>query len=140
MAALALIGADDTPRPQSGDEQLQGTWYITQVNRLRANAGRESLDFHDTRFTLTFDRGMVSSIGDGKILWQGTYRLNAAVNPHAIDILRQSTAFKQGIYRQDGETLTLCLDTPQHPRPTRFKLAKDATAELMVFKRLKPAS
>ena len=75
-----LLMAADAPNPQGGEDRLQGTWYIVSVNRPGDKGGRESLDFKDNRFTLNFDRGTVTSIGEGKLLWQGTYRLDPGVN------------------------------------------------------------
>jgi uncharacterized protein (TIGR03067 family) len=135
-----LLLAADAPDPKGGEDRLQGTWYIVSVNRPGTKGGRESLDFKDNRFTLNFDRGTVTSIGEGKLLWQGTYGLDTRVNPAAIDIARRSGPFKQGVYQQSGDTLTLCLDSPANPRPTRLNAARDSHAEVMIFKRLKPGS
>ncbi len=135
-----LMMAADAPNPKGGEDRLQGTWYIVSVNRPNDKGGRESLDFKDNRFTLNFDRGTVTSIGEGKLLWQGTYRLDPGVNPGAIDITRRSGPFKQGIYQQNGDNLTLCLDAPANPRPTKLTAPKDSQAEVMIFKRLKPGS
>ena len=110
------------------------------MNRPSTKGGRETLDFKDNRFTLNFDQGKVTSIGEGKLLWQGTYRFDPSLNPGAIDITRCSGPFKQGIYQQNGDTLTLCLDVPANPRPTKLSASKDSQAEVMTFKRLKPGS
>jgi uncharacterized protein (TIGR03067 family) len=135
-----LLAAADAPNPQAGEDRLQGTWYIVSVNRPSSKGGRESLDFKDNRFTLNFDQGTVTSIGEGKLLWQGTYRLDRGANPGTIDITRRSGPFKHGTYQQNGDSLTLCLDIPARPRPTTVAAAKDSQAEVMIFKRLKPGS
>jgi uncharacterized protein (TIGR03067 family) len=135
-----LLVAADAPAPQGGEDRLQGTWYIVSVNRPGTKGGRESLDFKDNRFTLNFDRGTVTSIGEGRLLWQGAYRLDRDANPGTIDITRRSGPFKYGIYQQNGDNLTLCLDAPANPRPTKLTVSKDSQAEVMIFKRLKPGS
>jgi uncharacterized protein (TIGR03067 family) len=132
--------AADAPNPNGAEDPLQGTWYIVSVNRPSTKGGRESLDFKDDRFTLNFDRGTVTSIGEGKLLWQGMYRLDPGVNPATIEITRRTGPFKQGIYQQNGDSLTLCLDVPTNPRPTKLTVSKDSPAEVMVFKRMKPRS
>ena len=110
-----LLLAADAPSPKGDDDRLQGTWYIVTVNRPGTKGARETLDFKDNRFTLNFDHGTITSIGEGKLLWQGTYRLDPGVNQGAIDITRRSGPFKRGIYEQNGDMLTLCLDTTRQP-------------------------
>jgi uncharacterized protein (TIGR03067 family) len=139
LAAGCLIAAE-APGPKAAEDRLHGTWYIVSLNRPSHKGGRELLEFHDTHFTLTFDRGTVTSIGEGKTLWQGVYRLDAGGAPGVIHISRRFGAFKQGIYESDGDSLKLCLDYPANPRPTSFSVAQDSRAEMMVFKRLKPGS
>ena len=140
VLSAALLVAADTPKPQGTADPLQGKWYIVHLDRPGEKKGREAFDFRDTEFTLTFDRGTVTSMHQGKVLWQGAYRLDPGVNPNAIEITRRSGPFKQGIYQQTGDTLKLCLDYPASPRPTRFSAGKDSRAEVMVFRRMKPGS
>jgi uncharacterized protein (TIGR03067 family) len=138
MAGLLL--AADLPSPTGAEDRLQGTWYIVYLDRPGDKGGRQSFEFHDTKFTLTFDKGTVTSVGEGKTLWQGVYHLDAGGTPGAIHITRRAGAFRQGIYERNGESLKLCLDYPANPRPASFTASKDSRAEVMFFKRLKPAS
>jgi uncharacterized protein (TIGR03067 family) len=140
LLAAGLLAAAGTHNPKAVDEQLQGTWSIVHLNTLGDKGGRKSFDFDDNKFTLTFDKGKVVSVAEGKVLWQGTYELDPGGTPGAINIARRSEAFKQGIYEQKGDSLKLCLDGPANPRPTKFHVAKDSRADVMVFSRVKPAS
>jgi uncharacterized protein (TIGR03067 family) len=136
LAAAGLL----TLKAAAVDEPLQGTWYIVYLNRPGDKGGRESFDFEDAKFTLTFEKGKVISIAEGKVLWQGTYELNAGGTPGAINITRRSGLFKQGIYEQKGDSLKLCLDYPANPRPTKFSVPKDSRADVMFFRRVRPGS
>jgi uncharacterized protein (TIGR03067 family) len=136
--AAALLAAADTPHSKAVDDQLQGTWSIVHLNTPGDKGVRKSFDFDDGKFTLTFDKGTVTSTGEGKVLWQGTYQLDPGGTPGAINITRRNAPFKQGIYEQSGDTLKLCLDYPANLRPTRFNVARDSRADVMFFKRVKP--
>ena len=140
VVAAGLLTAADAPKPAASGDRLQGTWYIVHVNRPGYKGARESLDFDDRKFSLTFDHGIVTSTGDGKTLWQGTYQLDAGGVPGTIDIMRRTGPFKQGIYQQNDDSLTLCLDYPDNPRPKNFNTPNDSRVEVMVFTRLKPGS
>jgi uncharacterized protein (TIGR03067 family) len=140
VLAAGYLAAADRSNARAVDDPLQGTWYIVHLNQPASKGGRESFDFADAKFTLTFDKGKVISIGEGKVLWQGTYELDPGKKPGAITITRRSETFKQGSYEQKHDSLKLCLDYPVNPRPTTFNVARDSRADVMVFKRLKPAS
>jgi uncharacterized protein (TIGR03067 family) len=136
LAAVGLL----TLKAAAVDDSLQGTWYIVHLNQPAGKGGRESFDFDDATFSLTFEKGNITSVAEGKVLWQGTYELDPGGTPGAINITRRSGLFKQGIYEHKGDSLKLCLDYPANPRPTRFGVAKDSRAEVMFFRRVRPGS
>jgi uncharacterized protein (TIGR03067 family) len=136
LAAAGLLSL----KAAAVDEPLQGTWYIVHLNQPASKGGRESFDFEDTRFTLTFEKGKVISVAEAKVLWQGTYELDAGGTHGAINITRRSEPFKQGIYELKGDSLKLCLDSPANPRPTKFGVARDSGAQVMFFRRVRPGS
>jgi uncharacterized protein (TIGR03067 family) len=140
ITAACLLVAADSPAPKVSVDPLHGTWYIVAVNAPGVLGGREEREFRDTRFTLIFDGSTVTSLGDGKILWQGAYVLDKGGAAQTIDITRHQRPFKQGIYEQKGDTLKLCLDLPANPRPAKFAVSKGSRAEMMTFKRLKSGS
>ena len=134
-AACLLVGADS---PQGNDERLQGTWYIVYANQPGEKGGRESHDFDDSKFTLTFDHGKVSATGDGKALWQGTYRVDTSRTPATIEISRRTSLFKRGVFEVKNDLLKLCLDFPANPWPDRFSVDRNSKAEVTFYKRAKP--
>ena len=140
LLALALLAADAAKDDAVKKElaKLQGTWKITagesegtSMPEAFLEGGRWSLKDN----TYSFELGDQSE--------QGKFKLDPSKMPATIDL--EITAGNDkgktqvGIYKLEGDTLTVCFAHPgDKERPTKFA-TKEGTDQLMfVFKRDKP--
>jgi RNA polymerase sigma factor (sigma-70 family) len=116
-------------------QALQGDWILQSIeeNGMKVELGDNQqgiLTFKDTTwsFAPTNEQGEVVA-------------LDPTTNPKLIDIKstpKGREAFvKEGIYKLDGDTLTICLGKDKN-RPTNFDPPKEAGTKLMTHKRAKP--
>jgi uncharacterized protein (TIGR03067 family) len=89
------------------------------------------------RLTLTADRYKTER-GE-QVLFDSTYRLDAKQDPPHIDMIGTEGDLKGkaalGIWKLDGEQLTMCYVMPGSPRPTKFESQPQSGAFLVVWKR-----
>ena len=124
---------------QEAQKNLQGTWAATKAER----DGKAADDVVGNRLSFTGNRFRIQS-RDGKPLYSGTVRVDPGAKPAAIDFehtegAQQGTAWK-GIYRLDGDTLTVCDNAPNldKARPAAFEAKSGSGYVLITFKRAKP--
>jgi len=135
LAASARGEAADTTKSAGG---LQGTW--TAVSAERNGAPADDLKGH----RLTFAGGRFTIRSKGKILYQGTYRIDASKNPATIDFTHTSGEAKgkiwQGIYLLEGDGLKICdnADDLAKGRPAVFATEPGSGRVLVSFKRASP--
>lgn len=130
--ALTLARADDA---EKGDlARLQGEWKTM----IGPNKDRPvTFSIKEKAITVKF------TTGDGETLnLKGELKLNESASPRSIDF----TKFKNngedmedslGVYKIEGDTLTLCVGAPGDPRPTEFKGGGDEPPHLWTFTRPK---
>ena len=136
-----VFGAQDaalSEKEQKELAKLQGTWAVVSVERdgkpLKPDEIKNAkLVINGANYTLT--------LGEETI--QGTYKLQPAKNPKAIDANRTKGPDQgktvQGIYQLDGDTLKMCYHAPgKDSRPTAFATKADSGHALYVFKKAKP--
>jgi uncharacterized protein (TIGR03067 family) len=132
------------PPPDSDRPLLQGTWIAMngenrgvpfQPDELK----RLKVRFRGDRFHLTMVNGLEA---------EGPCKLDGASNPKAIDFQFTEpvkgvdpalTGTVRGIYRIDGDRLTLCVAELNEPRPDRFESAKGSKVWVVVMRRAEPA-
>jgi RNA polymerase sigma factor (sigma-70 family) len=112
-------------------DRLQGTWVAVSAEK----GGKAAPDEFLTSLKITFagDKITVRGGGDAK---EGTFKLDPAKKPKEIDLMHEGKT-AQGIYRLDGDKLTLCLDDADKGRPTEFKSKAGTGLVLMVLRREK---
>jgi uncharacterized protein (TIGR03067 family) len=78
----------------------------------------------------------------GKTLDKGTYKIDPAAKPPAIDIIGVEGPTKGktllAIYEQMGDSLRVCYDLEGKKRPTEFKTEKNTPQFLVNYRRAKP--
>jgi hypothetical protein len=89
-----------------------------------------------------FRRGPLMRFCDGEFRTDGggwaAYTLQPAQRPRAITLRTRQGVLLAGIFKVDGNKLTLCLShKPGGPRPTCFKAEKGEPFELFVLRRAK---
>jgi uncharacterized protein (TIGR03067 family) len=139
MCAL-LLGTGLVPafaqQAEEAREKLQGTWAATQAER----DGKPAEDVVGHRLSFTGNRFQIRS-GDGKTLYEGTFRVDPKTKPAAIDFEHTEGDLKgkswKGIYALDGDTLTTCDNGPNldKGRPAAFEAKAGSGYVFITFKR-----
>jgi uncharacterized protein (TIGR03067 family) len=142
-ACWLVLGAGLAPafgQPAGGTQKgLQGTWSATKAQR----DGKAAADVVGHRLSFTGDRFQVRS-KDGKVLYEGTFRVHPDRKPAAIDFEHTKGALKgkawKGIYALDGDTLLECDNAPDlaKGRPAAFAAKPGSGHVFITFKRVKP--
>jgi uncharacterized protein (TIGR03067 family) len=142
MAVGLALGADVPNEDEAAKalQQLQGIWTLecVEVNGMKIdaqtmkNAGQEiTLIVMDDKFTLKLKRGDV----------EGTLKLDSTKKPRAYDAKGTDPEGNShetiGVYKIEGNTLTVCYVAAGKVRPTEFKAGAGSEAVIQVFKRSK---
>jgi uncharacterized protein (TIGR03067 family) len=141
VVALAAPG----PRDKPPEPSVVGEWV---AERTTFAGGDRPLPKEPVRYVFAADGTWATYRGDRKSPGQNrTYSVDPATSPAAIDLGfdeidadRDPPSQRQvvrGIYKVDGDRLTLCLALAGRGRPTAFESAADKPTTLWVFKRLK---
>jgi uncharacterized protein (TIGR03067 family) len=126
-------------RAEEAQKQLQGTWVATKAER----DGKAAEDVVGHRLSFTGTRFQIRS-RNGKLLYEGPFRVDASTKPAAIDFEQTKGALKgkawKGIYALDGDTLTTCDNAPNldKGRPAAFEAKAGSGHIVITFKRAKP--
>lgn len=90
---------------------------------------------------LTIEGDTFAVRAQGQVLQEGTATYDAAKSPKAVDVAVTGGSDKGtrwlGIYKIDGDTVTLCFDPTGKKRPTEFKAEKGSGLFLNVHTRVK---
>jgi uncharacterized protein (TIGR03067 family) len=138
ILGTGLVPAFAQPAEEA-QKKLQGTWAATKAER----DGKAADDVVGHRLSLTGNRFQIRS-REGKLLYEGTFRVDPSAKPTAIDFEHTEGALKgkrwKGIYVLDGDTLTTCDNAPNldKGRPTAFEARTGSGHILITFKREKP--
>jgi uncharacterized protein (TIGR03067 family) len=135
IAVLLVVAATPARDAKKELEKLQGEW--TGVS-LEEN-GKKIPDGHVKKFKLTIkgEKWMVQ-FGD-KQVGDATFKIDPAKDPKRIDMtfkVEGDDLDSHGIYKVDGDTLTLCRAHGKAERPKEFK-GKDDQYNIEVWKRVK---
>jgi uncharacterized protein (TIGR03067 family) len=136
FAALASGCATPTSRvparsgPLTGDEQrLQGAWVVVHNEIMGAPTpqlhGRVHF-YEGRRFHLDTDSGSEE------------FRVDEQSNPKRIDFDDGRLPLIQGIYKLEGDRLTVCTNSPGRPRPEAFATAPGSRIILTILNRQPP--
>lgn len=128
--ALAAPGPKDPPK--AAPSGLVGRWAI-ESSTLNGNP----LPISDLVVTYTADGKSESRVG-GKVVQTGTFTFDPKRDPAEIDMTDAAplSVAWPGIYKLDGDTLTICVSAHQK-RPTTFEPAAGSGLIRTVYKRVK---
>jgi uncharacterized protein (TIGR03067 family) len=134
-ALIVFVAATKSPGDQPMNNNLIGVWTCTAA----IIDGRPLADetVKQLRLTLTADR--YKSERDTEVLFDGTYKLDATKDPAHIDMTGTEGDFQgknaPGIFKLDGDALTLCYVMPGKQRPTKFVSEPQSGVFLVVYRR-----
>jgi uncharacterized protein (TIGR03067 family) len=134
VAAGALVAAEGREDAAKKDqERLQGTWKVESATKGGKQAPAERLK--GMRLVVQGDKMTVS---EGTMHEEATFTLAADQRPAAIDVKpsRASRRTILGIYRLEGDTLTVCW-ARDGERPREFASPQGSDDILLVLKREK---
>jgi uncharacterized protein (TIGR03067 family) len=127
-----------SPQTQAIKAELarhQGTWIAVSSRRDGKDAAPEVVA--SIRRIVQGDR--VVWTRDGKRFAATTLVLDPARVPKALDVIPDGGPARgqrvSGIYRLDGDRLTICMADAGTPRPTDFSAEADEPRTLMLFRR-----
>jgi uncharacterized protein (TIGR03067 family) len=132
LLTAAAIARGDEPVTA---KQIIGSWTCTSATIDGRPLGEEMVK--QLRLTLTADR-YKSQRGD-QVLFDSTYTVDTKKNPATIDMIGTEGELKgksaPGIFKLDGDMLTMCYVMPGKERPTAFESQPQSGAFLVVWKR-----
>jgi uncharacterized protein (TIGR03067 family) len=116
-----------------GLELFQGEWSMISMEIKGVKVSNEKVK--NCKLTVTGDKWVVKK--NGRIYANSMMRIDHSMEPKAIDLVQDSgnaELIYPGIYKIEGNTLTICRTSGYKERPKEFKTTLDA-AILIVWKR-----
>lgn len=141
-ALLALAAAWAAGQGGSGKDQVkfQGTWDVVSIEFGGKKATPEQIKEKSPALTFKGDR--YAEAVEGKVIEQGTYRLDEGKTPRQITLQitdgrdRGKTQF--GIYKVDGDTITVAMaPAGSKDRPATFTSKDGDSVNVSVLRRRK---
>jgi uncharacterized protein (TIGR03067 family) len=112
------------------DEKVQGEWTVTAAEKGKKPIG----DLANASLTIKGDQITLDN-GDKKETV--TFVLDPAKAPKHITITDRGEKKIGGIYKLEGDTLTICFIHDSDERPTSFETKEGTALTLLVLKRKK---
>ena len=136
LALGGLLQADDKADANKKDlATMQGDWALTSMTR-------DGMKFPDEDAQALFRtvKGKQYTVSRyEKVAGKGTFTIDATTKPHTIDFLPDTEKDKsrvlRGIYKFDGEKLTICYAPAGKDRPTEFASKEGQNQTLAVWER-----
>jgi uncharacterized protein (TIGR03067 family) len=144
LVGLLVIGRGEVAVSHDAVEdelkRHQGTWAVTSSIYDGQPASEEVV----RSITRIANDNHVVWKRDGKSFAGTTVQLDPAAEPKAIDVIpdggRNRGERVVGIYKLDGDRLTICMAAPGQPRPKKFQADKGSGCTLRTFSRVRTAS
>ncbi|WP_406693616.1 TIGR03067 domain-containing protein [Singulisphaera sp. Ch08] len=130
---LAAIGGEEV---ESDTKKIQGVWNLVSTESDGQVVASESLKGRDARMVLEDDR-VIMKMGE-KSAFLGTFKLDPSRTPRWYDRTYSDGTPRRGIYRLEGDSLTICLAGLGKDRPTAFGTKQGDGLSLLVYQREKP--
>ena len=128
VAVAAPLGKDAKKDPPS----IVGEWLAESA----VEGGKPDNPPPGTTWTFTADGKSILTVGGMKDRDESTYTTDPKKDPAWIDIMAaRDRAAMRGIYKVEGDTLTLCVLDGPGDRPTKFEAAAGSKFVLITLKR-----
>lgn len=131
-AALLLAAKDKAP---DDAKSIQGDWRVTHLEEEGEKAPPDKVK----EFVYSFDSDKLRLKYAGKVVAEGTFKLNPSADPKQIDmVLKDETG--RGIYKMVKGRLTICATAfkGNRTRPNRFQTKSGSKTMLIEMERVKP--
>jgi uncharacterized protein (TIGR03067 family) len=129
--------ADDKADVEKELKRFQGTWTIESSEAGGQKAPADQLK----DMTVTFDGDKHTVKNASEVIQVGRQKIDPTKSPKTIDVTMTEGPSKGtvmlGIYKFDGDTLTVCFDMEGKKRPTEFKSPPGSQTFVNVHKRVK---
>ncbi|MDR3633424.1 MAG: TIGR03067 domain-containing protein [Isosphaeraceae bacterium] len=140
MAVVLLAGAAPEREAEQSDlEKLQGDWK-TKSFLLGGGPLPKEKQFPDRLMTIKGDS--FSEFRGGKVAVRGTLKLDSSTSPKHLNATftqgGPTGETVRGIYELDGDTLKVCVGTPDTERPAKFESLSGTKLRLIVYERKRP--
>ena len=134
VLAIAVAAPASKNPPKKDPPALVGEW----AGESGVENGRALTLPAGTNWVFTADGKSVLTLGGGAGSFEATYKADATKAPAELDV---SDGFKgkplRGIFKVEGDTLTVCLVEGDADRPTAFESAAGSKGILLTLKRVK---
>jgi RNA polymerase sigma factor (sigma-70 family) len=125
--------AADKGAGQKDEDKILGTWAVVSAEKAGQKGGGD--DVKGLKVVLAAGSKLIHKTGDQEA--EGTYKIDPTKTPKEIDASVGGDHLCHGIYKLEGDTLTICLAGPDEQRPTEFASKPGTKTMLMVLKREK---
>jgi uncharacterized protein (TIGR03067 family) len=116
-------------------EKIVGTWAFMSL--VKGGQKEPEEGFKEAKLIFAADAKLTAKLPE-KGEKEGTYKLDPAKKPKAITITTEEGGTLLGIYKLEGDTLTVCLGNENdNDRPTEFDSKEGTKVVLIVLKREK---
>jgi uncharacterized protein (TIGR03067 family) len=143
FAVVPLVAADDPAQDLKKErDKLEGEWTIVSVE----GKGKKLPDDYIKGWKLTI-KGDQWTFMSRKTEYKSTFKIDPAKDPKTIDLTGKSfdltkgadvESLSPGIYKLEGDTLTVCRTSFDPERPKEFKTTEETGARrIEVWKRAK---
>jgi len=129
--ALALVASAAAETPKEALEKIQGTWKPEKLEFGGEPAPKEVMD----KLVLTIKGNQI--VGSDDANDPATLELDPSKTPGHVTLTEKNGKKQLGIYKLDGDVLTLCFAEGGVERPAEFKSPKETKIALIVLKRMK---
>lgn len=136
LPALLLLATAVEAADKTDLDKMQGDWKIASAKRDGKDAPPEikegKMNVSKNTFTMIFTRNGAERKDPIDV------KLNEKKSPKQLDfVTKDGTVGNHGIYKLEGNKLTICFARARDPRPTKFESTEGSKAFLMVLEKAK---
>jgi uncharacterized protein (TIGR03067 family) len=131
LSAIALERARGDDKAKKDEEAILGTWTVVSFEEGGKKAPDEAIK--ETTVKFTADGKMTVKRGEQEE--QFTFKLDPSQKIKEFSGTNAQGKSADGIYKLEGEKLTICYSRGGGLRPTEFASAEGTTTVLMVLKK-----